>query len=54
MAKKQRRSAIRRWQQWLFWGISLLVVLSMVLAYVLIEAPPPPPPETPTPLSATR
>ncbi len=48
MAKRRRRSAVSRWQQWVFWGISLLVVLSMILAYVLTGSPPPPPP-TPTP-----
>ena len=39
MAKKLRRSAsrgsVRRWQQYVFWGISFLVVLSMVLAFII-------------------
>ncbi|HEY65610.1 MAG TPA: hypothetical protein G4O02_13670 [Caldilineae bacterium] len=54
MAKRGRRSKGTRWQQWLFWGISLLVVLSMILAYVLVGSPPPPPPTpTPTPMIVT-
>lgn len=52
MAKRGRQRRDLRWQQIVFWIISLLVVLSMILAYVLTSAPPPPPPPlTPTSLS---